>query len=93
MYWQTLTVLSAALACGSTTGFAQDGDLAGVTMRVLDDISALDAVILELDTDGGEEEKAAEGAAAPEAERATDPRDAAAQENGERPAAPPTPVP
>lgn len=33
-------------ACGHA--FAQGGDLAGVTMRVLDDLSGIDAVVLEL---------------------------------------------
>ena len=32
---------------------AQDNDLSGVTMRVLDDVSDVDAVILELDADRG----------------------------------------
>ena len=36
------------------------GDLAGVTMRVLDDVSDIDAVILELDANRGEDEEGAE---------------------------------
>jgi hypothetical protein len=102
MQRQTLMVLTVALAFRAATGFAQDGALAGVTMRVVDDVSALDAVILELDADSGEGEKAAEpnvreadAASVDEADAATERRDAAAQEEGnvERPALPPTPVP
>ena len=40
---------------------AQDNDLSGVTMRVLDDVSDVDAVILELDADRGESEGGSEG--------------------------------
>ena len=102
MQRQTLMVLAAALAFRGATGFAQDGALAGVTMRVVDDISALDVVILELDADSSEGEKAAEAnvreadaASVNEADAAADRRDPAAQEDGdvERPAVPPTPVP
>ena len=60
MQRQTLMVLAAALALRAATGLAQDGALAGVTMRVVDDISALDVVILELDADSGEDGEAAE---------------------------------
>jgi len=47
-----------AFACGSA--FAQGGDLAGVTMRVLDDVSDIDTVILELDANRGDEEEGSE---------------------------------
>ena len=54
------TLMTLALAFGSAGALAQDGSLAGVTMRVVDDISGLDAVVIELDagrvedTDGAE---------------------------------------
>ena len=55
------TILGAALVCGGNA-FAQGGDLSGVTMRVLDDVSDVDTVILELDANRGEgEEGAARG--------------------------------
>jgi hypothetical protein len=101
MQRQTLMFLAAALALPAATGFAQDA-LTGVTMRVLDDISALDAVILELDANssGGEEAAEANGreaaaASATEGDAEADRRDTAAQEDrdDERPPAPPTPVP
>ena len=69
--------LVAALALGAA--HAQDGALAGVTMRVLDDISGLDAVILELDAEPAEGAGVAEpdaretdAAPAPEADREPD---------------------
>jgi hypothetical protein len=42
----TLLVVSLVLACGPA--FAQGSGLAGVTMRVVDDLSGIDAVMLEL---------------------------------------------
>jgi hypothetical protein len=87
---QSLVFLAAALAVAAASALAQSGDLAGVTMRVLDDVSDADAVILELDANRGEAEEGAEvdgrasgdGASAAE----TDRRDAAAREDrlGER---------
>jgi hypothetical protein len=56
------TILAAALACGCGSAFAQGGDLSGVTMRVLDDVSDVDTVILELDANRGESEEDADGA-------------------------------
>jgi hypothetical protein len=41
-----LAILALALVGGAA--LAQSGGLAGVTMRVLDDITGLDAVIIEL---------------------------------------------
>lgn len=55
------TILAAALVCGCGAALAQGGDLSGVTMRVLDDVSDVDAVILELDASRGEGEEGAEG--------------------------------
>ena len=54
------TILGAALVCGCGSAFAQGGDLSGVTMRVLDDVSDVDTVILELDANRGEAEEGAE---------------------------------
>ena len=53
------TTLTAALVCASGSAFAQSGDLSGVTMRVLDDVSDIDAVILELDASRGPGEEGA----------------------------------
>jgi len=44
-----LAMLAAALAFGSAEGLAQDGDLSGVTMRVVDDIRDIDAVVIVLE--------------------------------------------
>jgi len=40
-------IAAAAVGCGSSV-FAQGGDLRGVTMRVLDDLRDVDAVVIEL---------------------------------------------
>ena len=82
------TTLKAALLCASGSAVAQSGDLSGVTMRVLDDVADIDAVILELDAnrvpgeqgaDGNgrrarpdETDDAARGAERPPSERAAD---------------------
>jgi hypothetical protein len=59
----TLAALALALTLGGAScAFAQGGDLAGVTMRVLDDVSDIDAVVLEI----GDERGAAEDGAADE---------------------------
>ena len=64
-------ILGAALVCGCGGAFAQGGDLSGVTMRVLDDVSDVDTVILELDASRGESEEGAEKQpAAADAQRA-----------------------
>ena len=82
MQRQTLTFLVAGLAMCAAGAVAQDGALAGVTMRVLDDISDIDAVILEL-------EPAEADVPAAVIER----RDAGAQEDRDVESPPPTPVP
>lgn len=46
--------LAAALACGAAIVLAQGGALSGVTMRVVDDLTGLDAVVIELDTSSRE---------------------------------------
>ena len=56
---RSLTFFAATLAFAAASAQAQ-GDLAGVTMRVLDDVSDIDAVVLELDASGGEDEDGAE---------------------------------
>jgi hypothetical protein len=55
------TALKAALVCASGSAFAQSGDLSSVTMRVLDDVADIDAVILELDANRGAGEEGADG--------------------------------
>ena len=55
----SLMCLTATLAFAAAGARAQGGDLAGVTMRVLDDVSDIDAVILELDASRGEAEEGA----------------------------------
>jgi hypothetical protein len=55
-----IAFLAATLACAAATAHAQGGDLAGVTMRVLDDVSDVDAVLLELDENRGDDEAGAE---------------------------------
>ena len=51
MQQQASMALAATLAFAAASALAQGGSLAGVTMRVLDDISGIDAVVLELDAD------------------------------------------
>jgi len=49
-----LATLSLALVLGgATSAFAQGGDLGGVTMRVLDDVSDVDAVVIEIRAERG----------------------------------------
>jgi hypothetical protein len=57
MQRHALTIVAGALALGSLPALAQNGDLAGVTMRVLDDLSDVDAVVLELDANRGQSEE------------------------------------
>jgi hypothetical protein len=73
MQRQALLALAATLGLGAAGAEAQEGDLARVTMRVLDDVSGVDAVVLELDAGRGAVE---DGAAAESSDRAD--RDAAA---------------
>jgi hypothetical protein len=88
MQRQSLRFLAAALAFGAAGATAQDGNLAGVTMRVLDDVSDVDTVILVLDANRGEGEESdaadrreapAEDARSAEGEPAAQRRDAAAE--------------
>lgn len=60
-------ILVAALVCACGTAFAQGGDLAGITMRVLDDVSDVDKIILALDANRGAGEERADEAKAAEA--------------------------
>ena len=64
------TILKAALVCASGSAFAQSGDLSTVTMRVLDDVSEIDAVVLELDANRGAAEEGDEANGADRADRA-----------------------
>jgi len=48
MQRRAILSVAMALAFGSVGAVAQDGDLSRVTMRVLDDLSDADAVVLEL---------------------------------------------
>jgi hypothetical protein len=58
----TLLAVPLLLTCGHA--FAQRGDLAGVTMRVVDDLRGIDAVVLELEPPrGGERAESAEAEA------------------------------
>ena len=58
----SISFLAATLVFATASAHAQ-GDLAGVTMRVLDDVSDIDAVVLELDANRGDDEDAADAAA------------------------------
>ena len=55
------TILKVALMCAGGSAVAQSGDLSSVTMRVLDDVADIDAVILELDANRGSGEEGADG--------------------------------
>jgi hypothetical protein len=89
---QRQTLLALALVFGSLNAVAQDGSLAGVTMRVVDDISGLDAVVLELDAGGAEDADSAEVDGRDDAARDDEPSREAARDV-ERPAAPQPPPP
>src|SRR5262245_16370328 len=54
------TILGAPLVFASGSALAQGGDLGGVTMRVLDDVSDVDAVVIELDANRAEGEEGAD---------------------------------
>ena len=80
---QARVSVAAVLTFGGGVTFAQ-GDLSSVTMRVLDDVSDVDAVVLALDANGGDSaERADSAAAAAEADDAG-PESAAATAEGER---------
>jgi len=82
---RTLTMtLAATLIVGFGSVAAEDGDLAGVTMRVLDDVSDIDAVILELDASRGEGEDGAERDGAQSDEASSAERNAAGPANEDR---------
>lgn len=59
--------LAAALTCVAAATLAQGGGLSSVTMRVLDDVSGVDAVVRAFEANGGEGREPAEHAAAAEA--------------------------
>lgn len=56
---QAPLLLAAVLVFGAAGALAQGGDLSRVTMRVLDDVGDVDAVVLALDASGGDGEEAA----------------------------------
>lgn len=59
---QIVHALSTTLALGYVAGaFAQATDLDGVTMHVQEDVSGLDAVVIELDSDDGAGRDAPQG--------------------------------
>jgi hypothetical protein len=60
MQRRALISVAATLAFASASAVAQDGALSGVTMRVLDDLSDVDAVLLELDANRSESAEGAE---------------------------------
>ena len=65
-----ITTFAATLVLGFGSASAQDGDLAGVTMRVLDDVSDIRAVILDLDASRGESEEGEQSGRADETDSA-----------------------
>jgi hypothetical protein len=94
MQRQISRVGAAALVFGAASALAQSGDLAGVTLRVLDDVSGLNAAVIELDAGSGDAERAPAAAdpgaeqEAPEALPAANPRaddgNAGAGDRGDR---------
>jgi hypothetical protein len=68
---QALGALAAALAalCVSNV-FAQAGDLGGVTMRVLDDVSDIDAVVIDIRAERGATDEAGDERRDPEGDDA-----------------------
>jgi len=49
MRFKALMALAAALIFGSAVVVAQSGELSGVTMRVVEDLTGLDVTVIELD--------------------------------------------
>lgn len=85
MHRKAMLPLALMLTFGAATALAQGSDLSSVTMRVLDDVSDVDAVVLALDANGGEgEERAESDTAAAEAADAGREAAAAAAEDGRR---------
>jgi hypothetical protein len=76
-------LLAVALTLAGGSAFAQGGGLAGVTMRVVDDLSGIDAVVLELAPRGAEPAEEAEAVEPPEADERDDSR--RQEESAERP--------
>ena len=82
---QRVCAVAAVLVFGSASAVAQDGDLSNVTMRVLDDLRDVDAVVLDLDANRGEGEEGADSNSRAEGDAATgdESRDAARAEAAE----------
>ena len=74
------TILGPALVCACGGALAQGGDLAGVTMRVLDDVSDVDTVILALDANRGAGEEGADEAKGADADAKRAPEASAEQD-------------
>jgi hypothetical protein len=76
-----LTIAAGTLVLGSLPALAQSGDLAGVTMRVLDDLRDVETVVLSLDATPEATDAPAAGAdRARESQSAEPSRDAARDE-------------
>jgi hypothetical protein len=89
---QALQTLAATLILAAAgRALAQEGDLSGVTMRVVDELSAIDAVIIELDPSAVGDPQSGEVDAAPDGERRRDAteRDDAAKDEAREPAGDP----
>jgi hypothetical protein len=67
---QRTALALAAIALGAATGASAQDGLGGVTMRVLDDVSEVDAVVIDLGAQNAEQRR--EGGEAREADTATD---------------------
>jgi hypothetical protein len=81
MQRQSLVFFAVALTVGAASALAQRGDLAGDTMRVLDDVGDVAAVILELDAGRAEGAESERRGASDNDARAAE-RDGAAGERG-----------
>lgn len=83
---QALVSIAVVLAGGAGSALGQGGELAGVTMRVLDDLGGVDAVVLALDAGGnGEEAAESEGrdaASAVDSDPAAERRDLRRERDG-----------
>jgi hypothetical protein len=72
--------LAATLSLSPAGAFAQSGDLSGVTMRVLDSLADVDAVVLSLDASPAEGEQGAAERAATAEDQAEGERSRASQD-------------
>ena len=85
MQRQVLLSFATALAVGcASSAFAQAGDLGGVTMRVLDDVSDIEAVVLDIRAARGETEGIEDEGGGADREVAAERGDETAAERRER---------